>query len=126
MNSALTGHCRAGRRPGLALNMLGVTLLELLVAVAVFSIMNVAAYSGLQNSLKAEENFRAAMRDLEALQMSVALFQRDIMQLSQRTVRDEFGDEEAALVLIDGQELFFTRGGNFSSLTLDRGEQLRV
>ena len=104
----------------------GVTLLELLIVIAVFSIMSAAAYSGLQNSLKAEENFNASMKDLEAVQMSLTLFQRDIMQLSPRAVRDAFGDKEAAIVLFNGQELVFTRGGNFSSLKLDQTELTRV
>ncbi len=98
----------------------GITLLELLIVIAVFSIMSAAAYSGLQNSLKTEENFNASMKDLEAVQMSLALFQRDIMQLSPRAVRDAFGDKEAAIVLFNGRELIFTRGGNFSSLKLDQ------
>ena len=104
----------------------GITLLELLVATAVFSIMSAAAYSSLQSSLKAEEYFGAAMQELEAVQMSLSVFQRDIMQLSPRTIRDAFGDGEAAFVLTGGRELTFTRGGNFSSLRLDRSELTRV
>ena len=104
----------------------GITLLELLVVIAVFSIMSAAAYSGLQNSLKAEENFSASMKDLEAVQMSLTLFQRDIMQLSPRGIRDAFGDNEAAIVLFNGRELTFTRGGNFSSLKLDQTGLTRV
>ena len=104
----------------------GITLLELLIVITIFSIMSAAAYSGLQNSLKAEENFSASMKDLEAVQMSLTLFQRDIMQLSPRAIRDAFGDNEAAIVLFNGQDLFFTRGGNFSSLKLDQTELTRV
>ena len=104
----------------------GVTLLELLIVIAVFSIMSAAAYSSLQNSLKAEETFNASMKDLEAVQMSLALFERDVTQLSSRSVRDAFGDNEAALVLLNGRQLVFTRGGNFSSLKLDQTELLRV
>ena len=102
------------------------TLLELLIVITIFAIMSAAAYGGLQSSLKAEENFSAAMKDLEAVQMSVTLFQRDIMQLSPRAIRDAYGDDEAALVLFNGKELVFTRGGNFSSLKLDRTELTRV
>jgi general secretion pathway protein J len=98
----------------------------LLIVIAIFAIMSAAAYNGLQSSLKAEENFSAAMKDLEAVQMSLTLFQRDIMQLSPRAIRDAYGDNEAAIVLFDGQELFFTRGGNFSSLKLDHTELTRV
>jgi general secretion pathway protein J len=110
----------------LAAKQSGITLLELLVVVTIFSIMSAAAYSSLQSSLKAEENFGRAMQEVEAVQMSLALLQRDIMQLSPRSIRDAFGDDEAPLVLYDGQELFFTRGGNFSSLRLDRTELTRV
>jgi len=104
----------------------GVTLLELVVVVAIFSIMSAAAYSSLNSSLKTEENFDAAMKELEAVQMSLTLFERDIMQLSPRTVRDAYGDRKAALVLINGRELYFTRGGNFSSLKLDQSDLSRV
>jgi general secretion pathway protein J len=104
----------------------GVTLLELLVVIAVFSIMSAAAYSGLQSSLKAEENFSTSMKDLEAVQMSLTLFQRDVTQLSLRGIRDAYGDDEAAIILINGREFFFTRGGNFSSLKLDQTELIRV
>jgi general secretion pathway protein J len=104
----------------------GVTLLELLVVVAIFSIMSAAAYSSLQSSLKAEENFDAAMKELEAVQMSLAVFQRDVMQLRSRTIRDAYGDAEAAVLLFNGRELIFTRGGNLSALELDRTELTRV
>jgi len=97
-----------------------------LIVIAVFSIMSAAAYSGLQNSLKAEERFSASMKDLEAVQMSLTLFQRDITQLSPRGIRDAFGDDEAAIVLFNGRELVFTRGGNFSSLKLEQTELTRV
>ena len=104
----------------------GITLLELLVVIVVFSIMSAAAYSSLQSSLKAEENFDASMEELEAVQMSLTILQRDIMQLSRRGIRDAYGDSEYSLVLLNGQELFFTRGGNFSALRLDQTELTRV
>ncbi|MCW8924640.1 MAG: type II secretion system minor pseudopilin GspJ [Xanthomonadales bacterium] len=104
----------------------GLTLLELLVVIAIFAIMSTAAYDGLQASLKAEENFHLAMRDLEAVQMSMSLFQQDIMQISPRPVRDAYGDEVPAVVLFDGRELVFTRSGNFSSLKMEQADLLRV
>jgi general secretion pathway protein J len=118
------GPCRAPFKP--TGGQSGVTLLELLVVVAVFAIMSATAYSSLRSSLKAEENFDRSMKELETVQMSLAILQRDIMQLSPRTVRDALGDSEAAIVLFNGQDLFFTRGGNFSSLKLDQTELTRV
>jgi general secretion pathway protein J len=122
--SAALGPCKAPVKP--TGRQSGVTLLELLVVVAVFAIMSATAYSSLRSSLKAEENFDRSMKELETVQMSLAILQRDIMQLSPRTVRDALGDSEAAIVLFNGQELFFTRGGNFSSLKLDQTELTRV
>jgi general secretion pathway protein J len=122
--SVAVDHGRTARNPKAGQS--GVTLLELLVVIAVFAIMSATAYSSLQSSLKAEENFDAAMRELETVQMSLAIFQRDIMQLSPRTIRDALGDSQAAIVLFDGRELSFTRGGNFSSLKLDQTELTRV
>ena len=52
---------RATGRTQATAGQYGITLLELLVVIAVFSIMSAAAYSGLQSSMKAEENFGAAM-----------------------------------------------------------------
>jgi len=121
---AATGPAVTGSRP--APRQSGITLLELLVVVAVFSIMSAAAYSSLRSSLKAEENFDASMEELEAVQMSLAIFERDIMQLSPRAIRDAFGDSQPPVILLDGQQLFFTRGGNFSSLKLDQTELTRV
>lgn len=121
---AVPGACKASPRSKTGQS--GITLLELLVVVTIFSIMSAAAYSSLQSSLKAEENFNAAMQDLEAVQMSLTLFQRDIMQMSPRAVRDVFGDDQPAVMLYDGRELTFTRGGNFSSLKLDQTELTRV
>jgi general secretion pathway protein J len=66
------------------------------------------------------------MEELEAVQMSLAMFQRDVMQLSPRATRDAYGDSAAAIILFNGQEIFFTRGGNFSSLKLEQTELKRV
>jgi len=124
--NALPAPCPASASFRASFGQSGITLLELLVVIAVFSIMSAAAYSSLQSSLKTEENFDAAMKELEAVQMSLALFERDVMQLSQRPVRDAYGGNEPAIALFNGRELYFTRGGDFSSLKLDRTELTRV
>ena len=76
----------------------GFTLLELLVALAVFSIMGAAAYSGLDSVLQT----RAAVADqserLGEVQMAFALLERDIEQIIARPIRDDFGQQQAALI----------------------------
>ncbi len=104
----------------------GFTLLELMIAIAVFAFMSAAAYSGLHNSIKADENFRRAMKDVEALQMTFVLLEKEIAQRVNRPIRDELGGIEEALILEGGRLLTFTRGGNLSSLQMHRAELTRV
>ncbi len=104
----------------------GFTLLELMVAITVFAFMSAAAYSGLHNSIKADENFRRSMKEVEAVQMTFVLLEKEIAQRVPRPIRDEFGDEEPALVLEAGRELTFTRGGNFSALQMQQAELTRI
>lgn len=58
----------------------GFTLLELLVALAVFSIMAVAAYSGLRNVLYTRAAVEEQNRRLAAVQLAVYRLEQDIEQ----------------------------------------------
>lgn len=108
-------------------NSQGFTLLELIVAIAVFALMSAAAYNGLYSSIKAEENFRKSMLDVEAMQMTFTLFQKEITQyMENRSIRDEFGSVQPPLTLEGGIHLAFSRGGNSSSLLPGKHELLRV
>ena len=76
----------------------GFTLLELLIALAIFSLIAVMAYGGLATVL--EQNLvseESAVR-LAALQKTYLVLQRDIEQVVPRPIRNEFGDRDAALV----------------------------
>jgi general secretion pathway protein J len=93
----------------------GLTLIELLIAVAVFSVLSALAYSGLNNILLTSRHTRAEGERLGALQMAVRYVQNDFDQLINRPIRDEFGDAQPALEtaeLDDEQPLVsFTRAG---------------
>lgn len=71
----------------------GFTLLELLVALAVFASLAVASYGSLNAVLKTRDHTGEASESLQRLQMSVTILQRDFMQLINTTVRDEYGDQ---------------------------------
>ena len=73
------------------------TLLELVVAIAIFSILSVVAYNGLRNFMSANEVL--ADRDLEfaTLHRGISLIERDIKNAITRRVRDELGDHVAAM-----------------------------
>jgi general secretion pathway protein J len=81
-----------GRRRGA-----GFTLLELLVSLAIFAILATMAYTALNsvlNDRKVVEN-RAAR--LAELQTAFMVMERDIEEAVARPVRDDLGDEQAAL-----------------------------
>jgi general secretion pathway protein J len=87
----------------------GFTLLELLVALAIFSLIAVMAYGGLETVLNQQARTEEIAESLAALQKTYLIMQRDIEQVVPRTIRDEFGDTQAPLI---GTSLFqFTRGG---------------
>jgi general secretion pathway protein J len=87
----------------------GFTLLELLVALAIFGLLAAMSYSGLQAVLEQQSYTEQAADRLGELQKMYLIMQRDIEQIVPRTVRDEFGDAQQPLV--GGDALQLTRGG---------------
>lgn len=82
----------------------GFTLLELLVAMLLFAVMSVVAYQGLRAVLEANEVSRGHAGQLADLQVSLSVLERDLAQLVDVRVRDEFGDRLPPLRLLAGNE----------------------
>jgi general secretion pathway protein J len=106
----------------------GFTLLELLIAVIIFSLIAAMAYSGLNNVLNARSKTEARVQQLYQLQMALTLMERDVEQTVDRPVRDQYGDEKPALV---GNEygdflLEFTHTGWLNPLSAPRSNLQRV
>jgi len=91
----------------------GFTLLELVVAMAIFAIMSAIAYSGLNNVLIARQQTDVHSEQLHQLQLAMTWFARDIEQIVDRGVRSEYGEVVAPVVGNDfeGYILEVTRGG---------------
>ena len=87
----------------------GFTLLELLVALAIFGLLAAMSYGGLHAVLEQQSYTEQAAERLGGLQKLYLIMQRDIEQIVARTVRDEFGDVQ--LPVVGGDALQFTRGG---------------
>ncbi|MDX9739848.1 MAG: type II secretion system minor pseudopilin GspJ [Gammaproteobacteria bacterium] len=103
----------------------GFTLLELLIALAIFAIMSVVAYGGLRTVLEARDRAAASADRLAELQLAFTIIGRDFEQAIDRPIRDEFGDREPAMQgTEDGLEL--TRGGWRNPAGLQRSELQRV
>ena len=98
-----------------AVRMAGLTLIELLIAVAVFSVLSALAYSGLNNVLFAASRIQAEAEQLAQLQMVMRFIQRDFDQLVNRQIRDQFGDKQPPLESAEPSDeqpiVSFTRAG---------------
>ena len=106
----------------------GFTLLELLVALAVFSILSIAAYSGLRNVLFTRAAVEAQSQRLAAVQLAVFRLEQDIEQAAPRSIRDEYGDLQAALLgsELSDDRLTLTRAGWDNPLGQPRANVQRV
>ena len=89
----------------------GFTLLELLVALAIFAVLSVMAYGGLRNVLDTRAQVEVEAARLTALQTTFTLIGRDVEQVLARSVRDNFGDAQPPLIGGGDQLLEFTHAG---------------
>ena len=106
----------------------GFTLLELLVAVAVFAILSSMAYGGLRNVIDNSHQTELSMQRLQQVQLAMLKISRDFTQLSQRNIRDEYGNPNNYIMAGEGGDVFieFSRGGRRNPAQLLRSHLLRV
>jgi general secretion pathway protein J len=69
----------------------GFTLIEVLIAMAIFAILAMLAYGGLNAVIESKEQTEQALTRLRQLQLTMSKLQRDIGQVVARDGRDEFG-----------------------------------
>lgn len=96
----------------------GFTLIEILIAIAIFALIGLASHQVLYSVLTSDEVSQQASQRIKQVQRSYQLIQTDIMQIAQRSVR--VGGEEPSKQLllagdgvIDSEEhgIAFTRLG---------------
>ncbi len=107
----------------------GFTLLELLVAMAIFAIIGLAATGGLNAVIDQSTAATSGMKDLTQLQRSILFLTNDLYQMHPRVVRDELGRGEEKPLVADGQDnylLRFSREGWRNPAGLPRGTIQRV
>jgi len=106
----------------------GFTLLELLVAVGVFAVMSVMAYGGLKTVLDSRQQTDAQANRLAAVQLTFMRLERDIEQLTDRGIRDEYGDPKLPLEAASGTDgaVEFTHAGWSNPTSAARSHQQRV
>lgn len=106
----------------------GFTLLELLVALAVFAILATAAYGGLRSVLFTRAAVEAQSQRLAAVQLAFHRLGQDLEQVTRRGIRDEYGEPQAALLggTLAGEPLLLTRAGWANPLGQPRASLQRV
>lgn len=106
----------------------GFTLLELLIAIAIFALLGLATYRMLDSVLSADAVTREHERQLRELTRAISAFERDLRQVALRPIRDGFGDPQPALHsdLADATVLELTRAGWRNPLGQPRAELQRV
>jgi general secretion pathway protein J len=106
----------------------GFTLIEVLIAMAVFGLMAAMAYSGLSSSLNISHETGKRSEQLHRLQIALSLIQRDLTQISLQQSRDEFGDVQPAVFTDNKGErlLEFSRSGWRNPANQLRGTVQRV
>jgi general secretion pathway protein J len=107
----------------------GFTLLEVLVAMALFALMAAMAYGTLNQTLLSADILSDRMNRLQALQRTVRMLSDDLQQLAPRPVRDELGDNydpSLSTAFQSGFALELTRGGWNNPMVLPRSTMQRT
>ncbi|HEB55877.1 MAG TPA: type II secretion system protein GspJ [Gammaproteobacteria bacterium] len=110
----------------------GFTLLELLVAMSIFALLSIMAYAGLSTVLKTRSILEQNMDRLAELQKSVLFISRDLSQIVNRGIRDQYGDYQPALSAsalnlgLDAPIIEFTHTGYSNPLGIKRSNLQRV
>jgi general secretion pathway protein J len=103
----------------------GFTLLELLVAVAIFALLGVGSYRLLATTIATRDAAQKHDAALMQLQKAMTTLNRDISQAIGRPVRNEYGDAVAALIL-KNNSLDLTRTGWPNPLQQARSQLQRI
>lgn len=106
----------------------GFTLIEVLVALAIFGVMSALAYMSLAQTLNNAEVLSERMDRLQAIQRTMTYLSSELLQATPRPVRADFGDFEPALrSSFDGDfALEVTHNGWPNSAGVPRSTQQRT
>ena len=106
----------------------GFTLVEVLIAMAITALISVVAYTGLSSALSGVESLRSASGRAHDINQTLALLSRDLRQVVNRPVVDEFGQVVPALMggEMAREPLSLTRAGWHNSSAAPRSTLQRV
>ena len=106
----------------------GFTLVEVLVAMAITALISVVAYGALSSALSGADSVRSAMVRSQEINQTLTLLSRDIRQVVNRSIIDEFDQRAPALSggALSRYSLTLTRAGWHNSTGAPRSTLQRV
>ncbi len=108
----------------------GFTLLELLIAMVIFSFMSIMAYGALANILTSNEVITAQEQKLKSLKRFMMFIERDMRQIVNRPRSTGFDSSSQISALLSSQEsdgkIEFTRAGNSNPTDAVRSSLQRI
>ena len=107
----------------------GFTLIEVIVALAVFGVMSMLAYSALGSTLSNADYLSNRMDRLQSIQRAVRYLSTDLLQAAPRPIRSELGEgfDPALQTSLSSEFLLqLTHGGWGNPAGLPRGTMQRV
>nr|VFK21594.1 MAG: general secretion pathway protein J [Candidatus Kentron sp. LFY] len=101
------------RQPEVCRKPAGMTLIELLIALAVFAVISTITYGAIRTATETQQRIQARSMRFGALQKTMAVIDRDVSQIVNRPIRDEYGEPLPALQASkdDFHLMEFTRTG---------------
>lgn len=107
----------------------GFTLLEVLVAMAIFSIVAYMSYGGFDAVLRQQQILEQSSARLRDVQYTVRQLVKDFAQMQPRPIREELGEGSQGALIADGRELLaaeLSRAGWSNPLGRNRSTLQRV
>lgn len=115
-------HSKSQKREG------GLTLIEVLIALAITAFVSTIAYTSLSSVISGVESTRASATETYELDRALMIISRDIRQFIMRPIRDEFGQQEPAMTggPLARFMLSFTRSGWHNPRGYPRSDLQRI
>ena len=89
----------------------GFSLVELMIALAIFSVISAASFVGLNSAIRSYTFFIGEAQQQTRSEIFIALITKDFLQIVPRTIRDANGDYQPAFKLGGSYLVEFSRSG---------------
>ena len=114
--------------PSFIVRQSGFTLIELMVAMAIFALLSLLSYGGMESVIRNREQTEASLLRLNQLQLTMTKLHRDLEQISTHGATDALGGKLLNLSAGQGNDLLieFTRNGWRNPAKIIRSHLQRV